>query len=1319
MMRTFAIRQILQRSRHIALLLLNACFFVAADAATLGSLRFDRIGQEQGHLQQSIAAIVQDQQGLMWFGTQAGLVKFDGYQTTSFRNDPLDPLTISDNFVSALYVHSDGLLWVGTQSGLSLYDRRTSTFTNFVRRGKDAIVLGNYKIYAIVSDGADGLWLATDFGLMRFDMRTRAFEDYRHDKSLSTSVRDNLIIDLARDAQNNLWIATPTGIDKFDPRNKTFEHIDIDLSHRSRLQQNNVMALSIDRQQVLWIGSEAGITKIALNSTPRRVESFGDLEGFERSRIQTLFHDQNDVLWIGTVNQGMLRYLKSNKQFEQFRHRPLDPNSLLHNQVSKIFQDQTGALWVGAKSGGLSRVDLASGGFNRYVQFMQDASGDSDNRIRAIAADDDHHLWLGTYAGGLLRLNLHNREVQSWRKNSATKLSLPDDQITSLLPEKNGRLWVATRTGLHLFDQSKNTFTPVPISDDPNDNYIEKIFLDKDRALWVSSRGGLHRKLANQQHFSTFRHDGDNPSSIANNWAMALHEDRQGRLWIGTMNGLDYFDPKEEKFIHLQHKDLDKNSLSHNRIHSLFEDSQARLWVGTSGGLNRMEKSADGKYQFQFYPTKADGSAESIGGILEDAAGNIWTSSTAGISRLYVDSGKIKNYTSKDGLIEGSFLIGAVLQSADGHMNFGGLTGLTRFKPEEIIDNPIPPKVLITDLLLSNQSITHLTKDGKPRLTGAIYDAKEIQLSYLDSIFSVEFSALHFADPSENRYAYQLVGFDPSWVQTDAKKRFATYTNLDPGRYSFRVKASNKNGVWNDDGVSLTINITPPFWKTWWFRVLLIIVLIGLAYAFSLFRVRQLLQQKIILEEQVLSRTQELQNQKFAIEQQKETLEHAHRNISLLSEIGKEITAKLDTDAIISLLYRNVNELMDATIFGIGFYDRETGQITIPFVIESGKRFAPYTRDYANKNQLLVWCIDNQKELSIGDLYQEYGRYISDLKLTENPEAWGAVREDGASKMRPVSLLYVPFFVKGEVRGVINVQSFRKNAYGATDLDILRTLAAYVGIALENAEAYRQLQETQAQLVEREKLAALGSLVAGVAHELNTPLGNSLLIASSLEDTIKSINERIALGTVKRSDFNHFSERALEACTLLLRNLQTSANLVSSFKQVAVDQASAQGRHFNLKKTTTEVVATMMNLVRQSGHQLLINIPDNIELQSYPGPYGQVLVNLLQNALLHAFDGRQHGHIHISAELITPERVVIKFQDNGTGIKEEHLNRIFEPFFTTKLGQGGSGLGMNITYNIVTSLLKGQIRVESELELGTIFTIELPLNVTEQNTTSP
>ena len=1295
----------------LAFALGNLSISMPSQAAQPGTLRFDQITNLQGFTAQSITAVIQDKQGFMWFGTQAGLIKYDGYRNTVYRSDPRDPHSLMDNFVSAAYEDEHGGLWIGTQSGLSFFDKANNRFTNFRRKDSFSGATVNYKVFTILSDGERGLWLATDYGLMHFDPQTQGFKDYRHEQGDGEGIRTDLLNTIVRDKEGNLWIASPNGLDLMRPPDDKFIHINIDIIGRAKTAQNNVVDLSLGPDQLLWIGTDAGLATINLNEKPYIVRPIGESEGFSIARIQTLYQATDGRLWIGTINAGLRVYDPKTGEFTSYRHRPLDPNSLMHNHVSKVFQDRTGALWVGARSAGLSRVDLLSGGFNRYVQFQDDASGDSDNRVRALATAGPNQLWLGTYAGGLLRLNTKTRQVDVWRREPGNSKALMENQIGALLNDRDGKLWVGTRSGLALFDPAKNEFTAKFVSEEPNDNYIERIIVDRDNTMWISSRGGLHRRRSNETTFKTFRHNPNQADSLGNSWSLTLMESSKGVLWVGTMNGLDRFNKANETFTHYRHDENQTGTISHNRVHALFEDSKGRLWVGTSGGLNLMEEQSDGKTRFRFFPTQSDGSAESVGGILEDHEGNIWISSTAGISKLNVGTGLFKNYTARDGMIDGSYLIGATLMSDDGVMNFGGWNGLTTFRPEDIRDNPIPPPVVITDFLISNQSILQSRSGESNRNAIALSELKNITLDHTESIFSIEFAALHFADPAANRFSYKLKGFDDTWVETNANKRFATFTNLDPGTYTFLVKASNKNGVWNEVPTALEIVIKPPYWKTWWFRLAVFLALIGITYSVFLFRVRQLLQQKTQLASLVKERTLELEEQKASIQQQKEVLEHAHKNISLLSEIGKEITATLDTEAIIELLYRNVNELMDATVFGIGFYDSQQQIIDFPFVTENGKRYEHYSRDFREKNQIPVWCIEHQKEIFINDLRAEYPRYIKDLSLTEDPEKWGAVLRDGSNSANPQSILYVPIFVKSAIRGIVGVQSYKKFAYSNTDLDILRTLASYVGIAIDNADAYTQLKETQNQLVEREKLAALGSLVAGVSHELNTPLGNSLLIASSIEDNVNRISEVIESGPVKRSDFRQFATRCKEACVLLLRSLRTSANLVSSFKQVAVDQASAQARHFNLQQTCNEVIATMMNQVRQAGHQLSIEIPKEIQLYSYPGPLGQVLINLLQNALLHGFDGRQHGQMHLSARTLNDFEVRLSFHDNGVGIPEENLSRIFEPFFTTKLGYGGSGLGMHITYNIVTKVLEGSIRVESEVNVGTTITIDIPMHL--------
>jgi signal transduction histidine kinase len=306
-------------------------------------------------------------------------------------------------------------------------------------------------------------------------------------------------------------------------------------------------------------------------------------------------------------------------------------------------------------------------------------------------------------------------------------------------------------------------------------------------------------------------------------------------------------------------------------------------------------------------------------------------------------------------------------------------------------------------------------------------------------------------------------------------------------------------------------------------------------------------------------------------------------------------------------------------------------------------------------------------------------------------------------------MLYVPIVVNDRVLGTICVHSFREGAYRQIHLDMLRTLATYVAVAFDNAEAYMQLGLAQQRLVAQEKMAALGSLVAGVAHELNTPIGNGMLTASALHERTNEMSQKLNDPKFRRSDLVAFVSICQDAASLIMRGLQSAADLINSFKQVAVDQTSAQRRVHNLDKTSHEIVATMASKVRKAGHGISIDVPPDINIDGYPGAFGQVITNFVDNALLHAFDGVRGGQMKLTAVRIGADRVRVQFSDNGAGIPESNLRRIFDPFYTTKLGQGGSGLGLNISYNIVTSLLGGDITVKSTPGSGTTFTLDLPL----------
>jgi signal transduction histidine kinase len=431
-----------------------------------------------------------------------------------------------------------------------------------------------------------------------------------------------------------------------------------------------------------------------------------------------------------------------------------------------------------------------------------------------------------------------------------------------------------------------------------------------------------------------------------------------------------------------------------------------------------------------------------------------------------------------------------------------------------------------------------------------------------------------------------------------------------------------------------------------------------------------------------------------------EVLQRTSATLERLSAIGQEITAHLDAAAVFRALDRHIHGLLTASTFAIYMTDAASTMLNRAFGVEMGKELPTNSIPLSHPSAYSVRCLAERREI-----------YIEHWPDAEHQHVVPGT-------MINMSALFVPLTVGERAIGVMTVQAPHSRAYGENERMIFRTLCAYGAIALDNAEAYRQLQDAQAQLVSQEKLAALGSLMAGVAHELNTPIGNSLLIASTMQEKTAEIETLMSGPGLRRSELAAFVADSQKAASLVMRGLTSAADLVNSFKQVAVDRTTEQRRFFNLQQVCHEIIATMMNRIRAANHTIEMEVPDTIGMDSYPGPFGQVITNFINNALLHAFAPGTPGTMRLTASLHGDGRVVVAFSDDGGGVPQEHLGRIFDPFFTTKLGQGGSGLGLSISYNIVTSLLGGQISVDSGARQGTCFTLDLPLTAPQQDASS-
>jgi signal transduction histidine kinase/ligand-binding sensor domain-containing protein/DNA-binding response OmpR family regulator len=847
----------------------------AAQAAPARTLRFEHLGVEHGLAQESVLAMVQDTEGFMWFGTQNGVSRYDGYRVTTYRYEVGNPRTLANNWVKVLHVDRKGQLWIGTDGGLDRYDPATRSFIHYLPDEPAKRGSGNTHIRAIVEDATGGLWLATGDGLQHFDPASARFTFWHHEPGNPDSLASDDINALALDAGGRLWIGTAAGLDSLAGQGKRLVH------HRPPpgATDDAVQALLADRAGTLWVGTSTGLERWkASDPLAAGRRQMDPALGVGPGEITALYQDIEGQVWVGSRDQGLYCWRPGARRFENFRRAYTDRHSLGDNRISALYRDRVGTLWAGTWYAGASRVDLGSGGFARIVRSGEGPLALADNKARAFADAGDGKLWIATNAG-LDHFDPAVGVTATYRHQPGNPNSLIDTPSHALARDRRGLLWIGSRTGITSFDPASGRFAPMALfAGDANANHVRGMLADRAGYIWITTRGGLHRLDPATRKVESYRHDPAKHASLSANMTRPILEDRHGRLWVGTFHGLDLLDRASGRFRHFRHDPADPSSLSNDEVHYLMEDSKGTLWVGTAVGLNRAVAASDGSLSFVRYTTRDGLVDDGVAAMLEDRDGRVWVSTNGGLSRFDPATGRWRSYGPADGTIEGAYLDGAALRAPDGTLYFGGFNGITAFDPRAIRDNPAAPRAVITGFQIFNQPVEQVRGS---LLRGPIERATAVTLQAADAVFSLEFSALHYAAPERNRFAYRLEGFDKDWVHTDASKRFATYTNLDPGRYVFRVRAANKDGVWGDSGAALAITIEPPYWKTWWFRALLLMLAMGAAWGMLRVRVSGLRRQKELLARQVRARTEEIRQQNRLLERQTHALRTQERQVRL------------------------------------------------------------------------------------------------------------------------------------------------------------------------------------------------------------------------------------------------------------------------------------------------------------------------------------------------------------------------------------------------------------------------------------------------------
>jgi len=844
-------------SRFILLIVLASSLFGALAQAAAPSLRFRKLGP-LGNDEPSMLSLLQDKRGFMWIGTQSnGLYRYDGYRVTKYRSKAGDPRKLPHDRVAALFEDSKGRLWAGTQNGLARFNPESNDFTAFL----PANAPNNGRIIkALVSDGKDGLWLATWGGLQHFEPDSGTFTVHVHDPARPGSLGGNDLNALAVDKRGGVWAATwPGGLDYLPPGASDFQHYRVDKGQDPNARANIVRALQFDAHGVLWIGTEGGVWRWDSSKPWDTRESVAVPD----SRVTSFYFDRDGTLWATTLSAGLLRWDSAAQRFDQYSHNSDDPYSLPGDNLRAMLQDRGGMLWIASFTDGIALVNLSSSGFTRYLPYRLDGRhGRANNALLSMEKGPNGTVWVGGNLGMGLFDPARGEVLRRYQADGRPG-AMVSNIVYSLYQQEGGPLWVGTANGLNRLDTPDGAFKLVRFGNTASD-FINAIAPGKDGMLWLGTGNSLVRYDTLRDRSLLFYHDPQNPDSRSVGGTSVVLEDRKGRVWMGSEfngGGLDMLDPATGKFRHLRAGGPE--GMIDDNVTALHEDAEGRLWIGTSRGLVQLEETARNGLRLRTHAAAVQ-HLKTLA-IQSDAKGRIWVSTLAGLFRLNPGNGSAQLYTVADGMTDG-FTTNASAPGADGKLYFGGVHGMTGIDPEQVRSDSVPPQVAITDIKLFSHSLS----DGRFRdqawLEGPLTAPTGLVLSSQATAFTIEFAALHFTEPSQNRYAYQLEGFDPDWQETDAERRVATYTNLDPGRYVFRVRAANHHGSWSEQPARLEVTITPPFWQTTWFRVAAAAVILGGLWGLYHWRIRRLTRLQAVLEQQVAARTVELEDSNRKLE---------------------------------------------------------------------------------------------------------------------------------------------------------------------------------------------------------------------------------------------------------------------------------------------------------------------------------------------------------------------------------------------------------------------------------------------------------------------
>lgn len=1256
--------------------LLLLCLPALVQAQNKKPLKFSRITVEDGLSQSWVRCILQDRYGFMWIGTDDGLNRYDGYEIKIYKNSPRDKKSIRGNAILSLLEDSQGNFWIGTNKGLDRYNRTHNTFEREAS-WPDAV------INSMVEDEFGNLWIGTNNKLFYYNTKKRNFTVYSPVNIGGIGIKDNgylassYIRQVYIDRKKNVWIGTNQGLDLFVKENQTFINYYHNQNDPESLGHNEINAIYEDKEGRLWIGNLAGLD-LFLNP--------GNLN--EKARFKHYFHDNrnalsiaagainhiieyNNELWVG-VDNGGINILKlkpgaiPEDQFVHYIYNPSEINGLSNSSIQFFYADRQNNIWVGTYGNGVNMYASSANNFDVYRHDIYNNKSISSNQVNAFLEDKDY-VWIGTEKG-LNRYNKKDNTFKSYTHNPNSSNSISSNAVWAIHKDKQGHLWIGTWAGgLNKFNTKTETFTRYQTNTNDTSsigsNNIFSIFEDKDGYLWLGTMGGGLNRF-DKKTGRCIRYNYAN-SRIDNNFVEQITEDKAGNLWMANLL-LSRFDRKTRQFSSYMHSDSDSMSLNGTTVYAVFCDSKSNLWIGTNGGLNLYLPQTD---KFKSYQVENGLPDNAIRSIAEDNQGNLWLGTNKGLSKFVgaVNLPKkptFKNYSREDGLASNEFNRRSSLFASNGQMYFGGENGFIVFNPATIRENTDVPDIVFTDLLLFNKPVTIGDKDSP--LSEHISDAETITLSYDQSYFIIKFVALNYVIPHKNQYAYMMEGFDKEWNYVGTKRE-ATYTNLPAGTYTFRVKACNNDGKWNEKGISIEVIVLPPWWNSWWFSLIIILcVLAAIAYGV----IRLIAHARALANQTILNERNQL---KTLVNNIPDCIIIKDKNLRYLV---------LNNATVEYLGGKSENEYINKTDYDI--YSKELA-------------------DFLNTQEMQVLMT---------------GKPIINEESTRQVK--GGIEAFSITKSPIIN-------IKGETIGLVCIMrdiTYQKRAEQkmirqSEDLIKYNNILNESNVLLE--ERQQQIEEQAAELMaQNDLLEEKQKYIQAQSSELEKS-NERLKILNDTKDRFFSIiahdlrNPFHAVKGLSELLLMNYEKIAPEKAKKYIDLIHSSSATGSSLLENLLTWSRSQTGTIAFEPETIdlyELVKQTFNLLDTEANRKNILLKQSIEPQTYLFADVNMLLTIFRNLVFNAIKFTPEGGLVTVSCVQNPQQFIISVKDTGVGISKESQEKLFNvnTNFSTAGTQNeqGTGLGLILCKEFVERH-GGRIWVESESGKGCDFKFSLPI----------